>query len=56
MTTVHAVWRGLIVYLYLSISVFSGPQVRDVEQTVPRFCMLLLYINKVWPRRDWRGH
>ena len=26
-----------------------------MEPTVPRFCMLLLYINKVWPRRDWRG-
>lgn len=35
MTTVHAVWRGLIVSISF-LQVFSGPQLRDVEQPVPR--------------------
>lgn len=33
-------------YLYLSYKVFLGPQLGDVEPTVPRFCMLLLYIKR----------
>ena len=41
MTMVHAVWRGLIV----SVSILQGflrTSRRDVEQTVPRFCIYIL--------------